>query len=178
MPARFRQRRRGTRELGGRTGLAGVEDLAPDDPAGGRRHVGIVEDDTRALAAELERDRGEVLGGSLGDDLADAAATGVKDVVPFELEELGRLVDGPVDDLDRRRVHVLWHELGRELGDGGRLLGRLEHDRIAAGNGANGRPEKKHDRVAENHRQCVRSRREEKRADFQVPMTRTLPFGS
>ncbi len=44
----------------GHTGLAGVQELAPRQPAGGDLDVSRVVDDGRVFASELERDRGQV----------------------------------------------------------------------------------------------------------------------
>ena len=79
--------------VGGDARLAGVDELAPRDPAGGDLDVGVGGDDRRALAAELERDRREVLGGGRHHDAADGAVAGVEDVVEPLLEQRGGLVD-------------------------------------------------------------------------------------
>src|SRR3989338_5356829 len=67
--------------IAGDAGLAGVDDLGPDDASSGDGKVGVIEDDAGALAAELEGDGGEMLGGSSHDDLADEAAARVGDLV-------------------------------------------------------------------------------------------------
>lgn len=66
-----------------------------------------------------------MLGGGARDDLGDAAGAGVEDVVEFELEKLGRLVDGAEDGDERGRVEVLRQELVDQAGRVRRLLGRL-----------------------------------------------------
>src|SRR5690606_14271343 len=52
--------------VGGDAGLAGVQQLPPGDAPGGDVDAGAAVDDHRRLAAELERDRREVLGGRPG----------------------------------------------------------------------------------------------------------------
>lgn len=108
------------------THLAGVDKLGPDDPPRNDVDVGVVEDDGRALAAELERDGREVLGGRLGDDAADAARARVEDVVVAELEERCRLRDGAQDADEGRRVEVLGEERRDEGGRRRTLLGGLQ----------------------------------------------------
>ena len=57
--------------VGRDAGLAGVEELAPGDPAGGDVEVGAGVHVGGRLAAQLEDGRGEVLGGGLRHDAAD-----------------------------------------------------------------------------------------------------------
>ena len=71
-------RRLGEHVVGGDAGLAGVDELAPDDAAGGDVEVGVGGDDGGALAAELERDRREVLRRGLHHHPADRRSTPVK----------------------------------------------------------------------------------------------------
>src|SRR4029079_9692337 len=65
----------------GDAGLAGVEPLGVGDAARAQLLVGVCVDDDGALAAELEGDRGQVLGRGLRDDAPDRAVAGVEDVV-------------------------------------------------------------------------------------------------
>ena len=60
--------------VGGYAGLAGVAEPAPGDPPGGDLQRRVAVHQARRLAAELEDDGGEVPGGLLEHDLADAAA--------------------------------------------------------------------------------------------------------
>ena len=61
--------------------LAGVIEFTPHDASGRDVEVGLLIDQARALAAELERDGRQVLCGRLHDDTADGAITGIKDVI-------------------------------------------------------------------------------------------------
>ena len=71
--------------------LPGVVKLAPDDAPGGHVEIGLLVDDARALAAELERDRRQVLGGGFHDDAPDGAVARVEDVIESLGQKLGRL---------------------------------------------------------------------------------------
>ena len=74
---------------------------------------GAAVDDRRALAAELERDRREVLGRGGHHDAADRAVAGVEDVVPALVEQRGGLGHAALDDRDRVGVEVLRARAGR-----------------------------------------------------------------
>ena len=62
------------------------------------REIGVGGDDRRALAAQLERDGGEMLGGRTHHDLADPCSSGEQDVVEALLQERRRLVAGATSD--------------------------------------------------------------------------------
>ena len=119
----------------GNTRLAGVEELRPRDPSRGDVDVGVGGHDRGALATQLERHRGEVLGRSGHDDAADRAVAGVEDVVELLTEQLGRLIDAPGDDLHDGGVEVLRDELGHQRRCGRRDLRRLEHHGVASCDG-------------------------------------------
>ena len=75
--------------VGGHTGLSGVHELAPGDPAGRRDHLhGVVNVDGR-LSAQLQRHRCEVFGGGGHDNPAYSAVSGVEDVVEALLQQGG-----------------------------------------------------------------------------------------
>lgn len=71
--------------VGRDAGLSGVEALAEGDPLGGVLHRHAVGDDRRRLAAQLQGDRGQVLGGGAHHVLADAGGAGEQQVVERQL---------------------------------------------------------------------------------------------
>ena len=81
--------------------LPRVDELAPGDAPRGDVDVGVAADDGRALAAELERHRGEVLGGGVHHDPGNGAVARVDDVVEALRQELRGLGDATLDELDR-----------------------------------------------------------------------------
>lgn len=64
--------------VGGHADLASVQLLHGEHAARGNADVGVARDNNGALAAELERGRGERLRGSGSDNLADLAGAGVE----------------------------------------------------------------------------------------------------
>ena len=70
----------------GDAGLAAVEALAPSDAAGGDGQVRVLVDNARALAAEFEDHRRQVLGLRLHSDPAEGRASGQEDEVVAMLE--------------------------------------------------------------------------------------------
>ena len=71
----------------GDAGLPGVEHLAESDAPRGEREIRRLIDDDGALAAKLERYRGEPLCGGLHDGLADGDAAGKEYVVKRFIEQ-------------------------------------------------------------------------------------------
>ena len=119
--------------VGCHAGLAGVAEPAPGDPPGGDLERCVAVDQARRLAAELEDDGGEVLGGLLEHDLADAAAAREEDEVESLVQERLGLLGPPLDHRDGLRVEVARHQVRHEGGGVGRDLRRLQDRRIAAG---------------------------------------------
>ena len=78
--------------------------------------IGLLVDDARALAAELERDGRQVLGGGFHDDAADRAVAGVEDVIEPLGQELGRFGDAPLDHLDAFAVDIFGQPRRNQLG--------------------------------------------------------------
>jgi len=68
------------------------------DAAGGEAEVALGINNAGRLAAELKRDRGQVLGGRRVDDAPDGRVARVKDVVPVLGKECRRLGNGPLYD--------------------------------------------------------------------------------
>ena len=120
--------------LAGRAALAGAEEARGDGRLGGEVEIGVLEDDHRAVAAELEH-RG-LAGGRLGDpaaglgraDEADAVRARVaRDLVADDGAGAGDEVE------DAGRQVGLGDALGEgDAGDRGRR-GRRPHDGVAAG---------------------------------------------
>ena len=81
--------------VGCHAGLAGVAEPAPGDPPGGDLERCVAVDQARRLAAELEDDGGEMLGGLLEHDLADVAAAREEDEVESLVQERLGLVGPP-----------------------------------------------------------------------------------
>ncbi len=104
---RILDRLMGEHVVGRDAGLTGVVELSPDDAPGGDVEIGVLVDDARALAAELERDRRQVLGGGLHDDAADRAVARVEDVVEPLGQQRGRLWHAPFDDSDTLVIDII-----------------------------------------------------------------------
>lgn len=123
----------------GAAALAVVVVDAKVDPADGLLDVGVVEDDVGRLAAQLERHALEVGGrGGLHDGAADGGRAREGDLVDVHVRR-----DGGARDLAEARDDVddaggeagLLDELGEHETGEGRLLGRLEDDGVAGGQG-------------------------------------------
>jgi len=114
----------------GGAGLARVLDDRVHDLRDGVIEVGVREDDVRRLATELQHDRDDVLRRVDGDELADGAGAGERDVVDAVVQG-ERIADGRARALDNvpdaGREAGLESELGDLAGVDGRQLGRLEH---------------------------------------------------
>ena len=82
--------------------LTRVHDLPPEDALGRDVEVCVGRDVHGALSAQLEGDGRQVLGGGRVDDPADGGAPRVEDVVEALLQQLGRLGNASVDDLNKR----------------------------------------------------------------------------
>jgi ParB family chromosome partitioning protein len=117
-------------------GLAGV----PEQPACGARdggvQVGVAEDDVRALAAELERDALDLLGGPAADVLPDGGRAREGDLVDGGVLDQGTPRDVPAagDDVQHAcRQAGLARQLGEPERGQRRLLRRLHHHRASRG---------------------------------------------
>ena len=118
----------------GRAGLAGVLHDGVDQHRHGGVEVGVGEDDLRALAAELQRDRAVPLGRDLLDQRADLRAAGEADVVDARVarQRVADLVAVAGDDVERagRKAGLgrqLRHADQRQAG----VFGRLDHADVA-----------------------------------------------
>ena len=88
-------------------------------------------DDRRALAAQLERNRDELLGRRLRDLAPDRGAARVEEVVPAHARERARELEAADDDVDAVTVERLVHHLAQQLRARGRVIGGLDHDAVA-----------------------------------------------
>ena len=112
--------------------------MAWNAPATACVQVGVGEDDVRALAAQLERDALQRVGRGLLDDLGRVDVPGEGDLVDVGMRDQGRAggLAEAVDDVDDAgREAGFEGQLGDAQGGQRRLLGRLHHDRVAAGQG-------------------------------------------
>ena len=113
--------------------LAVLDELGADDTAHALGVDAVGGQDRRALAAELERDRHEVLGGRLGDLPADRRAAGVEQVIPAQRRELLRQRRARRRHLDPVSGERLVDHLPQQLGAGGRVVRGLDDHPVARG---------------------------------------------
>ena len=138
----------GEHARGGRAVLAGVEVAGARDALGGGLDVGVVEHDDRGLAAELEVDALERVGGGGGDGLAGADRAGEGDEVDaLVAHELLTDVALAEDDVEDAGGDVLVDELREPDGGGRRVLRRLEDHGVAGGDRGGELPDGHHERV-------------------------------
>ena len=140
----------GPGEHAGRGGavLAGVEVAADGDALDGGLDVGVVEDDDRRLAAELEVDALEVARRALGHLHAGADRAGDRDERRrrvLDEHAAGLAVAG--DDVEGALGQELRGELGEEQRRLGRRVGGLEDDGVARGERRGDLPHRHHHRV-------------------------------
>ncbi len=119
----------------GGAALPGGAERRPEDAVDGEVEVGVVEDDDRVLAAELEVDVLEVVGGGLRHQDAGLARAGEGDHghVGVAHEPVAGLLAVAVDEVDDAVGQPgLGEQLDEALGQERRVLGGLEHDGVAA----------------------------------------------
>jgi hypothetical protein len=137
-----------------RAGLPGVLDPGVDQVRQRRIEVGIGEHDLRALAAELERDRHDVLRGRGLDQPTGADRAGERQMGDARMrrERRAGLLAEPGDDVQRAvRQPGLDADPGEREHRQAGLLGRLQHARIAhRERGADAAPDDLH-RVVPRH---------------------------
>ncbi len=104
--------------------LAGIEELAPRDSFRGHREVGVAADNRGALAAQFERDRGEVLGRGLHHNAGHPRVAGVDDVIETLREQLGGFCDAAANNGDRWFVECV-EQFGEGLFGRGRKFRRF-----------------------------------------------------
>lgn len=115
-------------------GLAGGGEDSGHHPVDGRIDVRVREDDVRGLAAELEGDLRDVVGGALHDRDSGGSRSGEGDLVHAGFGgQRGSCVSGAGDDVEHsRRETGFINEFGELEGRGRRLLRRLG-DKCATG---------------------------------------------
>ena len=119
----------------GRAALPGGAEGRPDDPLHRELEVGVVHDDDRVLAAELEVDVLEVVGGRLRDRDSRLARAGEGDDRDVRVadEPLAGLLAVAVHEVDDPvRQARLAEQLDEALGQERRVLRRLQHDGVPA----------------------------------------------
>lgn len=141
-------------------GLAGVAHFGVDGGGGGGFEVGVIEDDEGGVAAEFEGEAGDVLGGLLDEEFADAGGAGERDfsdegigeefgdegrgVSGEELKDAGGEVGGAEDRVDGLREGDAaeggdfrgFQDHGAAGGEGGGDFADGEHEReIPGGDG-------------------------------------------
>lgn len=123
----------------GTAALAVVEEDAKVHPGDGVVDIRVVEDDVRALAAQLQGDLLQVRSrGRLHDLTAHDGAAGEGDLVDIHVRGDGRTGDltEPGENVDDARWETgLFDKIAHVESGEGRLLGGLENDGVAAGDG-------------------------------------------
>ena len=117
-------------------GLAGIEALSPGDPLRGHPEIGILVHDARALSAQFENHRCQILCGSSHHKTAQRRASGEEDDVPPLLEKLSvhhpvALYHSDVILLEGRGNHLL-----NDLGHGRNIWRRLQCGSTACRDGS------------------------------------------
>ncbi|CKT78103.1 Uncharacterised protein [Mycobacterium tuberculosis] len=127
--------------------LPGVEQFDPGDPLGRDIYIGIGRDDHRALAAELEGDRGQVRRGAFVDLAADLGATGEHHAVETLSDQLLTHRTIALHDRDRFGVEIAIHQFGHQVRRCSGDFRRFEHDGVSSGNGSDRRTQGQVERV-------------------------------
>lgn len=119
----------------GDTGLAGIDHFAVNDTPGGNLQLGVGMDDAGALAAQLQGDRGQVLGRGFHDDTAHVGTAGEEDVVKALLQQLGGLRNRAGNIGHIGGIETLLDESLDRFAAGRRQLGSFQYRRVARGQG-------------------------------------------
>ena len=138
---RLPHRRHDQQMVGGYAGLPCVETLAPHQPSRCDRHIGVVEDDRRAFAPQLQGHRREMAGCRSHHQPTDAAAAGEEDVVESLLQQPGAHGAVAADHPHGGGGEVAGYRLGEQGRGGRRQLRRFEHSGVAGGQGTDQRLE-------------------------------------
>src|SRR5580700_1303330 len=105
--------------------LAAPGRRTPDDLLGRIRDIGCCVHEGWVLAAEFEKDGGEILCRRFHDDLANLDAAGEEDEVERQIEELRHLVLAAGDGSYGSRIKIFWNEIEQNLAGGGQTLGEF-----------------------------------------------------
>ena len=133
--------------IGGDAGLAGIEGLAPCKAFCGQFDVGVSGYEARALAAELQHHRGQVLRGRRHHYPAQAGTSGKEDDIPALLQQGGIDIAVALHHGDIALIESVFHHLRYHAGDVGNVWGRLQEGRTAGGDGAHQRVHQQLERV-------------------------------
>lgn len=131
------------------TDLASVYTLGPEKSPGSHLDVGILRDESRIPATQLEKRGRQGLGSLFGDNGPHSPPAGEDNLVVLLLEESLRYGESAVDALVALGIQGLVENLLENHGRGLGVLRRLEENGVAGGDGANGRDQIQLDRVVE-----------------------------
>ena len=115
--------------------LAHVEHLRAQNATSAHLNVAVFGKVQRRFAAQLERHRRQVLGGSAQHHTPHGAIARVENVVPLFLQQRRSLGGGAFDDTHHARVEVLRNELAQKLFALRGHFRRLDHRRAPGRNG-------------------------------------------
>ena len=118
--------------------LPRVRERRGDGPFDGAVEIGVVTDDERVLAAELQTRLREAAAGRLGDRAAGRGGAGEADEVDARMldERQARLASEPLDDVEHARRQARLEAEPREPPRRDRrVLGRLQHGAVTAEDG-------------------------------------------
>ena len=156
--------------VGRDAGLAAVEPLAGGDAGGGLLDGIVVADQGRRLAAQFQRQRGEVGRGGGHHLAAHRGGTGEHQMVERQRREGGTKIGAAGGDGDAVGREDFRQQLAQEGAGAWRVLGRLQVDMVAGGDGRGQRDQRQVHRVvprcdhadhAKRHRAHLRARRQE-----------------
>ena len=103
----------GQHVIRGNAGLARVVEFSPDDATGGDVEIGVPIDDAGALAAKLERDRGQMPGrGGSSRCGRRCSPPVIEDVIEPLFEQSGCFRGPSLDDLHAGRVQIIGQGCG------------------------------------------------------------------
>ena len=108
-------------------------------------------EDRRALAAQLERDRHELLGRGLRDLAPDRGAARVEEVIPAHARECTRELEAADDDIDAVAVERRVNHLPQQRRARGRVLRGLDHHAVAGGEHLDERTHRQVEREVPRH---------------------------
>ena len=104
-------------------------------------------DDGRALAAELEDDRRQLLCRGRRHDLGDGRAAGEEDVIPLQLQKRGGHRRCALDHGKRIAVQILRDESRDHFGCGRRDFRGFDHSGVSSGYRRDQRGQRQHHRI-------------------------------
>ena len=137
--------------VGRDTGLPGVQGFAPGDAPGGvfERHPS--RNDRRGFAAQLQRHRGQVIGGGTHHLLADMGRAGEQQVIEGQSGKPHRHFGVAQHHGDHVFGENPPQQVFEQTAGGGRVLTEFEHHSVARRQGADQRPHGQIQRVVPRH---------------------------